>query len=159
MYSVGVLGVLGVLVAWLLVLTFFYWKEKKVLDRLVPSTKDGDIKDKFKELLNAFDEIQRRDQILNRNIRDVYKEGLKHIQKIALLRYNPYQDTGGNMSFSIALLNGKDSGFVLTSLHTRAGTRIYTKAVIDGKSELQLSKEEREVLKQALTGEKDGEDK
>lgn len=151
MYSVGVLSALFLAITfWLLALTYFIWKERGYLRELFPKTEQGDIREKFQEVIRVLNESGRRDQILNRNIRQVAKEGLSHIQKIQVLRYNPYQDTGGDQSFSIALLNGLGSGFVLTSLHTRNGTRVYTKNIVDGKCELKLSKEEQEVVEKAI---------
>lgn len=83
-----------------------------------------------------------------------FKKGdrdLGQIQKVALLRYNPYGDTGGDMSFSVALLNGLGSGVVLTSLHSRSGTRVFAKEVEAGKQgRHEFSKEEQEVVKKAL---------
>jgi hypothetical protein len=94
--------------------------------------------------------LVRENQVLNKNLRAIYREGMGHVQKTAVLRYNPYQDTGGNVSFSLALLDGKDGGVVITSLHTRAGTRVYVKEILNGKSELALSKEEKQVLEKAV---------
>jgi len=65
-------------------------------------------------------------------------------------KYNPYNDTGGDQSFSLVLLDGKLNGTILTSLHSRSGTRIYAKVIKKGESELDLSKEEKEVLKKAI---------
>ena len=71
-------------------------------------------------------------------------------QKYALLRYNPFKNSGGNQSFSLVLLNKENSGFILTSLYTREGNRIYAKPIIKGKSEFPLSQEEKNVLEIAL---------
>ncbi len=133
---------------WLGILSYVIWKEKEFLRKLFPKNQ-GDIKDKLKEVLEAIEEAQRQNKILNRNIRQVALDGLVHIQKVAVLRYNPYEDTGGSISFSIAMLDGLDSGFILSSLHTRVGTRIYTKIVKAGECEHKLSKEEALVLKTA----------
>lgn len=152
MYSVWVLEGLGLLAfLWLIVLTYLIWKERGYLKELFPKEASGDIRQKLDEVQRVLDESQRREQILNRNLRLVSKEGLSHLQKIAVLRYNPYQDTGGDQSFSIALLNGVGSGFLLTSLHTRGATRVYTKNIVEGKCELKLSKEEEEVIEKALS--------
>ncbi len=76
----------------------------------------------------------------------------KSIQKMALHRYNPYHDTGGDQSFSLALLDAVGDGVVITSLHSRAGTRVFAKKVTQGKEdESRFSGEERQVIEQALT--------
>ena len=72
------------------------------------------------------------------------------VQRVGLVRFNPFEDTGGNQSFALALLDQDGDGFIMSSLHARAGTRIYAKAIAGGKSEAALSGEESEALKDAL---------
>jgi hypothetical protein len=78
------------------------------------------------------------------------KDGLLHIQKIGLLRFNPFKDTGGDQSFILSLSDANDTGVVISGLYSRSGTRWYTKKVINGKAvEHDLSEEEKKVLKEA----------
>lgn len=72
------------------------------------------------------------------------------LQKVAMKRFNPFEAMGGDQSFSVAILNESNSGFVLTSLFGREGTRVYAKAIKDGASEHPLMDEEVAVLKEAL---------
>lgn len=72
----------------------------------------------------------------------------KGLHKFGMIRFNPFKDIGGDQSFAIALLNGKNNGLVISSLYTREGTRIYAKAIVDGESEKHtLTEEERQALK------------
>jgi len=78
----------------------------------------------------------------------------KGLHKTGLVRFNPFKDVGGNQSFSIALLNGKNNGVVISSLYTREGTRIYAKAIKAGFSEkYPLTEEEEQSIKIALATE------
>ena len=70
-------------------------------------------------------------------------------QKISIVRFNPFGDTGGDQSFTLAVLDSHDSGYVLTSIHGREGTRVYVKPVDYGKSKYTLSTEEQQALAQA----------
>ena len=70
--------------------------------------------------------------------------------RAGLVRYNPFEDTGGNQSFALAMLDGRGDGFVVSSLHSRNGTRLYAKAIASGASETALSEEESAALKLAL---------
>lgn len=70
--------------------------------------------------------------------------------RVGLVRFNPFEDTGGNQSFALALLDGRGDGFIVSSLHSRTGTRIYAKTIAKGASDAALSSEETEALKQAL---------
>ena len=71
-------------------------------------------------------------------------------QKISIVRFNPFGDTGGDQSFSLAVLDAHDSGYVLTSIHGRQGTRVYVKPIDFGKSKYTLSAEEQQALTQAV---------
>lgn len=73
------------------------------------------------------------------------------LQQVGVLRYNPFGDTGGDQSFALALLDKAGSGVVMSSLHGRAGTRVYAKPVTEGGSTYTLTEEEQTVIKQATT--------
>jgi len=73
-------------------------------------------------------------------------DGRRAFQRIGLVRFNPFEDTGGNQSFALALLDAEEDGIVLSSLHSRGNTRIYAKAVAAGRPEAALSAEEMEAL-------------
>jgi hypothetical protein len=73
------------------------------------------------------------------------------IHKAAMVRFNPFKEVGGDQSFAIALLNGKNTGLVISSLYTREGTRIYAKAITAGSSDKHpLTEEEEQAIKNAL---------
>lgn len=162
MYPAGALLIVGLgIIIWLGILSYLFWKEKKFLNKLFPKSQSREdakqasllIKEQFDNLLEEVEEVKRKNQVIVKQFRELAKEGLGYIQKIAVFRYNPYGDTGGDQSFSIALLDGKDNGFVLTSLHSRSATRVYIKEIKDSKASLELSKEEKQVLQKVLNKE------
>ena len=71
-------------------------------------------------------------------------------QRVGLVRYNPFEETGGNQSFALALLDAGGDGWVLSSLHARSGTRVYVKAIKSGRADTGLSDEETAALGQAM---------
>jgi hypothetical protein len=76
------------------------------------------------------------------------------IHKTAMVRFNPFKEVGGDQSFAIALLNGKNNGLVLSSLYTREGTRIYAKSITTGSADKHpLTEEEELAIKNALASE------
>lgn len=94
----------------------------------------------------------------NQNLKDLGKilgelvENNKlNIQRAGVVRFNPFAETGGNMSFAIALLDGKNSGIVISSLHSREGTRVYAKSIERGKSQSRLTEEEEQAIQQAVS--------
>ena len=84
---------------------------------------------------------------------DAYKRladsGSLASQKISIVRFNPFGDTGGDQSFVLAVLDAHNSGYVLTSIHGREGTRVYVKPIDYNKSKYPLSEEEKQALSQA----------
>lgn len=86
---------------------------------------------------------------LDEGLNKIFKDNRNNIQKIGFVRFNPFDDAGGNISFTLALLNAKDEGVVVSSLHGREGTRIYAKAVKAGRSETKLTDEEVQAIKNA----------
>ena len=71
-------------------------------------------------------------------------------QKIGLIKYDAFNEMGGKLSFSLALLNEKNDGFIINAMHSREGCYTYIKEIIAGKSVIMLTKEEQEALEMAL---------
>jgi len=74
------------------------------------------------------------------------------VRNVALLRYDAFEDVGGRLSFSCALLDDQGNGVVLTSINGRQETRVYAKPVALGTSSHNLSLEEEEAIRRALGG-------
>lgn len=148
--------VITILLIWIAILSYFFWRKDRFLSQLFPEKSSQAIeasliiRQQFNKLLDALEEVRKRESSLKNNFRSLARDGLSHMQRIAMQRYNPYGDTGGDQSFTIVILDGRLNGFLLTSLHSRSGTRVYTKKIISGKSDLELSKEEKEVLAQSM---------
>jgi hypothetical protein len=77
---------------------------------------------------------------------------LTSLQHIGLVRFNPFEDTGSDQSFAIALLDGERDGIVISSLHGRANTRVFAKPVQGGSSPHALSAEEEQAIRIAVSG-------
>lgn len=74
------------------------------------------------------------------------------IEKMELVRFNPFDDVGGDQSFILVLLNKDNSGVLLTSLHHRSFTRIYAKTIKNGQGEnITLSKEEKSAILKTIS--------
>lgn len=72
------------------------------------------------------------------------------LQRVGVVRYNPFQDSGGDQSFAIALLDHAGTGIVISSLHGRAESRIFAKQIENGRSTHSLSEEEQQAIRAAL---------
>ena len=74
------------------------------------------------------------------------------VRHVGLVRYDAFEDVGGRLSFSCALLDDHGSGVVMTSINGRQDTRVYAKPIAEGRSSYNLSVEEEEAIRQALGG-------
>ena len=107
----------------------------------------------IKGILKQFKELEKRVEKISQDLEILKKDSKLHIQKAGLLRYNPFSNVGGNQSFSIALLDNNNDGFVITSLYAQDGNRVYAKPVKNGKSEYVLSEEEKETINKSINPE------
>ena len=71
-------------------------------------------------------------------------------QKVGLVKYDAFNEMGGKLSFSLALLNRKNDGFIINAMHSREGCYTYIKEIISGNSVILLSEEEKEALEEAV---------
>jgi len=103
------------------------------------------VEDVAKEL-----ELHRKELIEMAKEIDVLKKKTRlSIQKVGIVRFNPFPEIGGDQSFSLALLDEDNSGIVITSLYSRDNNRIYGKPVANSQSNYQLSEEEKSAIKSA----------
>ena len=72
------------------------------------------------------------------------------IQKVGIVRYSAFQDTGSDLSFSLALLDEKNNGVVMNGIYSREMSNIYAKPVEAGNSSYTLSEEEQQAIKKAM---------
>src|SRR3989338_9805329 len=118
---------------WLAILSIFLFKTIGHYRKLTKGVK-GQTLDKVLE--EIIDKLNLHDQQKQQLIKHLQK--LEDLQKIcfskhALIRFNPFEDTGGDQSFVLALLDGANNGVVISSLHSRGGTRVYAKGVFGAK--------------------------
>ena len=94
--------------------------------------------------------LEAKNEELERRIEPLEAISRLSVQKVGFLRFNPFQDTGGDNSFALALLDRENNGVILSSFYTREGVRIYAKQIENGASRQALSDEEKKVLEEAL---------
>jgi len=112
---------------------------------------------KVKDLEEVISEQLKRMKKTETDVKEIFKwnKDLQKIcdisiQKVGVVRFNPFRDTGGDQSFVIALLDKENNGLVLSSLYTREGTRVYTKPIERGTSKYHLTKEEESAIAEAI---------
>lgn len=136
--------------AWLFLLSVLFFLIVRHYQRLVRGAKSRDLKGVLDKILDGLAKNSKNINGLEKQIQLIKEEGAGHVQRVGLVRFNPFSQTGGDHSFSLALLDGKETGVIITALHTRERTRVYLKPLQAGKSRFELSNEERRALKEAL---------
>lgn len=85
-----------------------------------------------------------------RNIQMLFKNMKITYQKMGLIKYDAFHEMGGKLSFSLAMLDESDNGFIINAMHTREGCYTYIKEIVDGNSIIVLSEEEQQALDRAM---------
>ena len=125
-------------------------RQRKNLKRFMTGSRAESLEDAIAKL---FVDNKKIKQVVNSNIQDIrqlYNNMTKTFQKIGLVKYDAYQQMGGKLSFSLALLDEYNNGFILNSVHSTAGCYTYTKEIVEGRCELELGNEERIALQSAI---------
>lgn len=104
----------------------------------------------IKEILIQFAELKEKFQKVSEELKVIKKENKFSLQRVGVLRYNPFSGQGGDQSFTVALLDANNDGVVITSIYGREGNRTYAKPVNKGDSEYALSDEEKKAIKKAV---------
>lgn len=110
---------------------------------------DLSIDDLIMQHQESLADLKAAQEALRRRMADLERSALDHVQRVGIVRFNAFPDVGADLSFSIALLDGRDNGFVITSLYGRSECRTYAKPIRAGESTYILSEEEKQALARA----------
>lgn len=102
------------------------------------------------QMMEDIQELKSQDRANKDSIRNINKNIRGSFQKFGMVKYNAFKGMGGNLSFTFALLDYTNTGFVINSVHSREGCYLYVKEVDRGQTEVLLGNEEKEALEQAL---------
>ena len=101
------------------------------------------------DMLNEFDQERHEENVK-------VLDSMKHtFQKIGLVKYDAFKEMGGKLSFSLALLDASDTGFILSVMHSSEACYTYIKEIIEGESYTTLGEEEKEALEKAMYEERE----
>ena len=143
-FEIIILVVFGL---WLTALTVFCLSAYKSFQRLTSNVKEGNLLTILEKVLTEEQAQSSVIKALQSEIKKIVAKDTFHIQKLGVVRFNPFKELGGEHSFTIALIDGNNNGILLTGLHARERTRMYVKPVKNGKSDLELSEEEKKALR------------
>lgn len=141
------LGIVGLLTA-----GFCLWQINR-LNRLKKDFFTGasgkDLESVINQLAEGLHVLQNNQTILEKHIKNLRQDFGLAVQKVGVYRFNSFEGGGGNFSFCLALLDGRNTGVLVTSMHGRENNRIYTKQITEGKCEIQLTQEELKAIELA----------
>ena len=148
-------AVVGLAIVLLIVLIGLIAQSRRVglLDRRLRRITQGDDGRSLEGVLEAHlervQEVSREVDALTARAGVLEADARRAFTRVGFVRFNPFDETGGNQSFALALLDSREDGVVISSLHSRATTRMYAKAMSAGKPEGALSQEEEQAVEQA----------
>ncbi|MCQ2525856.1 MAG: DUF4446 family protein [Lachnospiraceae bacterium] len=148
--------VLLLVIVALLVLIIMQTKNKKRIEQMeyrlkrLCSGKDGESLEE--ELAKLFEDNEYMMTTVNQhktNIRNIYRRLEKSYQKMSLVKYDAFNQMGGQLSFVLVVLDENNNGFLINSVHSLNGNYCYSKEIVNGTCEIELGDEEFEALTQA----------
>ena len=145
--------VIAVIVLFVLCIILFLkiGRERKRYDIFMGTSRrpDHNLEMKINTYFETVKAIEKKYDKLLDMVTDIDATASENIQKIGLIRYNPFDEMGGNLCFALALLDAKDNGIVLNGIHSRTGSFTYAKPIEMGVSTYVLSTEEIQAVKLA----------
>lgn len=135
-------GIIVILLIWI-GLTEYRFK------KFFAGTKARNLEEVMIELGSQMKELKNTQEVINKHLITVDDRLNKSIRSIETVRFNPFLDAGSNQSFAISFLNDEGDGVVMSSLYARDRMSIFAKPIIGGKSDFELSSEEKEVLEKS----------
>ena len=125
-------------------------KMKKKYKKFMSGKNAKSLEETLEKRLNQIDSLVEANAANEKNIKKVVNNMKFTFQKVGLVKYDAFNEMGGKLSFSLALLDMRNNGFIINAMHTREGCYTYIKEIIDGNSVIVLSEEEQEALKRAM---------
>lgn len=149
--AVILLGLVAIVLAvWLAMLQRSESRLRSRLRRILSDSGAAGLDEVLDGQAKRIEQLSSRVDALNALERELEATSRLALQKVGVVRFNPFQDSGGDQSFAIALLDQAGSGVVVSSLHGRAETRIFAKQIANGRSRHALSDEEQQAIRTAL---------
>ncbi len=143
-------GVMLILLILLIVNMVKTSKLKKKYESFMVGKDAKSLEDNLIKRINQVEELLVSAKKNEENIEKLFHSMKVTFQKVGMVKYDAFNEMGGKLSFSLALLDQKKDGFIINAVHSREGCYTYIKEIIDGNSVLVLSEEEKEALNIAM---------
>jgi hypothetical protein len=147
--SINLMIILGLLVLAVLVLAIFVFRANTRVSQLLQGKDSKSMEDTFKYLIEEAKRMNDNQVIIEKTLHNLNARIRKSLTGFKTIRFNPFPESGGNQSFAIALINEEGDGFIISSLYSREKTSVFAKPIKGGKSEYELTAEEKKALDEA----------
>lgn len=147
------IGMFVVIIILLILILVNKSKLKKIEEKYETFMRGSDAQSLEATILEKFDdidELKEQNEIKTQLIKKIQENFQVVYQKIGIVKYDAFQEMGGNISFVLVLLNKENTGFMLNAMHSRDGCYTYMKEIIKGESFIELAEEEKQALEQAI---------
>lgn len=146
-------AILALLITVIILLVVQIVKINKLKKRYEKFMNGKDAKSLEQDIIALFEDnkfIKDENEKNRKDIREIFRRMEYCYQKMGLVKYDAFNQMGGKLSFCLCLLNDKNNGFILNSVHSSDGCYSYTKEVKKGESEISLGEEEQKALNMAI---------
>lgn len=119
--------------------------------KLISTTKKGTLEQILEQVIRNDENVIKENAVIQKELKNILDHQKLNLQKIGLVRFNPFERTGGEQSFVIALLDSYNTGIVINYIYMRDGMRVYAKKVKNGKGDkYELSHEELKAIEKSI---------
>lgn len=133
-------------------------KIRKKYDAFMQGKNAESLEDTLITRIQQMEELLESESRNRENIDKIFETLKCTFQKIGMVKYDAFHEMGGKLSFSLALLDQKNDGFIINAMHSREGCYTYIKEILDGNSIIVLAEEEKEALDMAMGIKKESEE-
>lgn len=138
------------LIGFIVMVTRFSKLNKKYKNFMQKLGNGKNLEEDLETYMYRVNKVEQQNAQIENQIKNIDNNILKCIQKVGMVRYNAFENTGSNLSFALALLDKNNSGIVLNGIYSREMSNIYAKPVENGKSTYTFSEEETQAIQKAM---------
>lgn len=141
----------GILIIGFIAVLYSNIKLKNKYNKFMKKIGNGkNIEEDLENYMYRVERVERQNAEIISYCKNLDEEVAKCIQKVGIVRYSAFKDTGSDLSFAVAMLDENNDGIVFNGIYSREMSNIYAKPVKNGVSEYTLSEEEKEAIRRAI---------
>lgn len=141
------------IIGFIVMLAKFFGLNKRYKEFMKKLGNGKNLEEDLETYMYRVDKVEKQNAEISNQVKNLGNDLSKCIQKVGIVRYNAFKDTGSDLSFALALLDENNDGVVLNGIYSREMSNIYAKPVEKGKSTYTVSEEEAQAIQKAINSE------